>query len=428
MTSLALAPYRSNRRKRLTRGSLVAALDVGSHKICCLIARVGEDDGFTVVGMSHQSAAGMRCGTIADFDSAASAIGAAVQAAERMAGESIDGVYAAISGVHTHSRHLNLEVDIAGQRVLDGDLAFALAHARRLERPGEAELIHAIPASYAIDDQKGILDPRGMFGDTLKIDVHSVVARAAPVRNLTSAIGANHLSVHGLAHAAYAAGLAVLVEDELELGCTLVDIGGGTAEIAVFGGGNLVHVDSVPIGGQHVTNDIARGLTTPLAHAERIKTLHGSALAGAADAHDYIDVPQLGEGEEGGTSTVPRSLLVGFIRPRLEEMFELIRARLDANGFAKEAGRQLVLTGGGCQIPGTRELAHLILDKQVRIGRPTKLAGLADAVSGPAFATAAGLIAFAERQEAAPEPLPAMPGPHVHSLWGRVGSWLRENF
>jgi cell division protein FtsA len=196
----------------------------------------------------------------------------------------------------------------------------------------------------------------------------------------------------------------------------------------VFFDGNLVFTDSVPVGGGHVTNDIARGLSTPVVHAERMKTLYGSAIASTADDREVINVPQVGEDDEGQANHVPKSLLIGIIAPRLEETFEMVRDRLDASGFDKIAGRRVVLTGGASQLPGTRELAALILDKQIRIGRPLRIEGLAEAMVGPAFATSAGLVHFAlsERAETPRRgrALTEEPG----GLLVRVGHWIKENF
>jgi cell division protein FtsA len=213
----------------------------------------------------------------------------------------------------------------------------------------------------------------------------------------------------------------------MDLGVTVIDMGGGTTTIGVFFDGNMIFADTVPVGGGHVTNDIARGLSTPLAHAERMKALWGSAISATLDERESIAVPQIGEEEDGHVNHVPKSLLVGIIAPRLEETFELVRHRLEVSGFDKVAGRRVVLTGGACQLHGVRELAALILDKNVRIGRPLRLAGLAEATHGPAFSTAAGLLHFAlsERAETPRPPRRAIGS--MLDRFGRIGHWLREN-
>jgi cell division protein FtsA len=289
----------------------------------------------------------------------------------------------------------------------------------------DRQVIHSIPVGFSVDDSRGILDPRGMVGERLGVNMHIVTAAAASVRNHTASIGRAHLAIEAMVVSPYAAGLACLAEDETELGVTVIDMGGGTTTIGVFFGGNLVFADAVPVGGTHVTNDIARGLATPLAHAERMKALFGSAISSTLDEREMIAVPQIGEEEDGHVNHVPKSLLVSVIAPRIEETFELVRNRLDASGCDKIAGRRVVLTGGACQLHGVRELAGLILDKQVRIGRPMRINGLAESTHGPAFSTAAGLLHFAlsERAEA-PRPIRLPRG----GIIGRAGQWLRENF
>ena len=227
--------------------------------------------------------------------------------------------------------------------------------------------------------------------------------------------------------AAHAAGLSSLVSDERDLGVTLIDMGGGTTSIAVFYEGHLVHVDSIPVGGEHVTRDIARGLSTPVAHAERMKTQIGRAVAKPNDEYDIIDVPLIGEEDRTRPNHIPRSILVGIIRPRIEETFELVRSRLEASGVDKLAGGRAVLVGGGCQLDGVPEVAASILNKKVRTGGPLRLAGLADSTGGPAFSAAAGLLAFALNNHAAGQAQPA-PTETPSSRIGRIGSWIRENF
>jgi cell division protein FtsA len=333
-----------------------------------------------------------------------------------------------LSGGFNPSRLIKSEINVNGREITDSDMHRVLEHGHVLKEPADREVIHSIPVGFSIDQSRGIRDPRGMFGQRLGVNMHVVTAQSAAVRNLATCIGRSHLEIGALVVSPYAAGLASLVDDETELGVTVIDMGGGTTTIAVFFDGNLVFTDCVPVGGGHVTNDIARGLSTPLAHAERMKTLYGSAIASPADERETITVPQVGEEDDGQANQVPRSLLVGIISPRLEETFELVRDRLEHSGFDKIAGRRIVLTGGACQLPGTRELAALILDKQIRIGRPLRIEGLAEATGGPAFATSAGLVHFAlsERAETPRRgrALTEEPG----GAFVRFGHWIRENF
>lgn len=415
----------SKKPKRPVRGSIVAALDVGSTKVCCLIARVQEPDSLKVIGCGHQLSAGVRAGAIVDMEGAETSIGAAVHAAEQMAGETVRYVIVNLSGGYPVSHFLNAEVAIQGQEVSDGDIRRVIAHARSIQIGPESALVHSLPVGFSLDGNRGIRDPRGMFGDRLGVQVHVVTASAGGVRNLHTCIARSHLDIESTLVSPYASALSTLVADERELGGVCIDMGGGTTSIAVFVEGRMVWMDCLPVGGAHVTNDIARGLTTSIGHAERLKTLHGSAQASVADEREMIDVPQVGE-DRAHPNQLPRSYLVRIIQPRLEEVFELVRSRLEQSGFSRVAGRRVVLTGGASQLPGTRDLAQLILDKQVRIGRPTRIAGLADAESGPAFATAAGLLLHAVQP---PDDL-ALSGHEAalaSGLWGRVGLWLREN-
>jgi cell division protein FtsA len=409
------------------RGSVITALDIGTTKICCFIARV-EDDKPRVLGIGHQISRGVRNGRIVDLEAAGLSVLNAVHAAEQMAGETIGEVVANLSGGFAASRIIRAEIGITGREITDGDMRRVLEHGYLLRDPGDRQVIHSVPVGFSVDDSRGIRDPRGMLGERLGVNMHVVTASAASVRNHSSAIGRSHLEVDAFVVSPYASGLSCLVEDEIGLGVTVIDMGGGTTTIGVFFDGNLIFADYVPVGGCHVTNDIARGLSTPIAHAERMKTLFGSAISSSTDEREMIAVPQIGEEEEGNVNHVPKSLLVGIIAPRIEEIFELVRNRLEASGFDKVAGRRVVLTGGACQLHGAREFAGLILDKQVRIGRPQRVAGLAEATGGPAFATTAGLLHFAlsERAEVSGARRPVASPPS--GVFGRLGHWLRQNF
>jgi cell division protein FtsA len=405
------------------RGSLVAAVDIGTSKICCFIARV-EAEGPRIVGIGHQVSRGVRGGMVVNLEAAGDSIGNAVHAAEQMAGETIERVVVNQSGGFLPSRIVQAEIGIAGHEIGEADRREVLERGYQMRGSDDSQVIHSIPIAFSIDGSRGIRDPRGMVGERLGVNMHLVTASAASVRNHSAAIGRAHLSVDALVVSPYAAGLACLVEDEMDLGVTVIDMGGGTTTIGVFHDGNMVFADVVPVGGHHVTSDIARGLSTPLAHAERLKALFGSAIAATRDERETIAVPQIGEEEDGHVNHVPKSLLVSIVAPRIEETFELVRNSLEVSGFDKLAGRRVVLTGGACQLHGVRELAALILDKQVRIGRPLHIGGLAESTHGPAFSTTAGLLHFAVSERAeTPRPRRASAG----GMLGRVGTWLREN-
>jgi cell division protein FtsA len=415
------------RHRRRPAGSIITALDVGSAKICCFIARVEDAGHLRIIGIGHHAAAGVKAGAVVDMEAAALAIGHAVQQAERMAGQTIEHVLVNLSGPHARSHLAEIDISVAGEQVSEAEIFRAIGQARVVDLGEGQELVHAMPVGYSLDGQRGIEDPLGMYGRVLGVRLHLVSGSVGPMRNLSACIERSHLEVDGFCTGAYAAGLACLTEDEMRLGVTLIDIGAGTTDVAVFEDMSIVHTDCLPVGGQHVTNDLARGLSTAVGHAERIKTLFGSAIPATGDDRELVDVPLLGDEDDmAGQHQVPRSIVVGMMRPRLEEIFELIRVRLERSGAANVGGRRVVLTGGSSQITGIRELAGMMLDKQVRLGRPNRLLGLAPATTGPGFSTAAGLLHYGleHRIETIPEMTEVMP---ENRWYQRFGHWLKEN-
>lgn len=417
-----------------SREDLIATLDVGSSKVACFIGQIDDVGTIKVLGMGVRMCRGVKSGVVVDMEETEHAIRAAVEQAERIAGETIDSVTASLSGGEPESAVFEVEVAIDGHRVDQGDIARVLEQARSSIPEGERTIVHAFPACYALDGVYGVRAPVGMYGESLAVTMHVISALPGPVRNLEAAIERAHLSVSGFVASPYAAGLAALVEDERELGAACIDLGGGTTQIGIFAAGALVHAEVVEMGGQLVTQDIARGLLTPVDCAERLKTLHGSAVASPSDDRETIEAPQLGESaaEDGGESGLPRSMLNGIIQPRLEELFEIVRDRLATAGFETggSGGGRVVLTGGAAQLPGIRDLAQRVLGTRVRIGRPVGFPGLAEATAGPAFSTCAGLLRY--RIAAPSEARSGQRRPDRKSepngRLGRVGRWLKENF
>jgi cell division protein FtsA len=420
-----------------SKGDLVAALDIGSTKTCCFVARVGESSpsdtnatlsGVRILGIGHQVAKGVRNGAVIDMEAAEVAIRRAVHAAETMAKETISRVFVNLSGGYPMSQTFGVEVAIDGHEVGDNDLRRILGHGRSVEIDANRDLIHSIPVGFSIDGNRGIRDPRGMAGHKLGAHIHLVTAASGPVRNLSMVVQRCHLDIDGYVASPYASGLSCLVEDEMDLGVTVIDMGGGTTTVAVFFDGSVVFTDVVPVGGGHVTNDIARGLSTPIVEAERLKTLHGCATLSPLDDRETLEVPQVGEEADAQPNQVQKSMLIRIIQPRLEEIFEMVKARLEQSGFDKIAGRRAVLTGGASQMPGLRDLAQRILDKQVRLGRPIRISGLADAATGPAFSTCAGLLVYAVDPGFDVPVIGRGDKEEPAGMLGKVGSWLRENF
>lgn len=411
--------------ERNGKNTLVGVIDIGSSKIVCLIARRENGGQLKVLGIGHQASFGLRAGSIANMDAAESAIGAAVQQAEAMAGETLRSVTINLSGGQPSSSTIEVQVATAGQPI--GQVAL-----RRIAQQCKAALseiegspLHIIPTDYSLDGSRGIKDPRGMIGSEMNVQINAITVNGTALRNLTACVERCHLDVDAVVISSLAAGRSSLSPDEMELGATVIDMGGGTTSIGVFSEGELVFADAIPMGGIHVTNDIARGLTTPTQHAERMKILYGHAMTTTTDRHEQIDVPQVGEDDIATVVQMPRSLLTGIIQPRLEEIFEMVRARLEHSGFDRVGGRRVVLTGGACQMPGTRELAQLILDKQVRLGHPAVMSGLDNLYHGPAFSVATGLLVYATQPNTEFRVVNAASS--SRGLLGRIGEWFREN-
>mgnify|MGYP001259689976 FL=1 len=283
------------------KGSLLAALDIGSTKIACFIGRMIDDSGgFELVGVGNRPSKGIKNGVIVDLDEAEKSIRQTVHLAENMAAEVMKGyplreVIVNVSGVCAKSYGHRVEVGINGHGVTDNDVRRALATAQEREMSEDLELIHTIPTFFSLDGQEGIRDPRGMVADNMKVDINLVTGDANILRNVATCIERSHLDISALCVNSYASGLSSLVNDEIDLGCTVIDIGGGTTSFAVFHSGYMIFCDAFPIGGQHVTNDIAKGLTTSVEHAERLKTLYGHAMASQTDETEMIEVVKLGE-------------------------------------------------------------------------------------------------------------------------------------
>jgi cell division protein FtsA len=420
------------------RAGTVSVLDIGTSKIACLIGRLKpcpaqevlprRTHRIEVLGIGHTRAAGIKGGSIIDLAEAERAIRHAVAAAERMAGVQIDSVIVSVSAGRPASELFAATVHANGAAVSDSDIDRVLAAgSRHSVREGRA-VLHSLPIGYALDDARGLRDPRGMLGQRLGVDMHVVTVDAAAIRNLMLCVERCHLSVAAMVATPYVAALAAFTDDEADLGAAVVDMGAGTTTLAVFSQGHFVHADGFALGGRHVTMDLARGLNARIADAERVKTLYGSVLSGATDEHDMVAVSQGDERE--APHAVARATLGRIIRPRAEEILEMARDRLLRSPFAADPRGRIVLTGGASQLNGLPELAARIFGRQVRVGRPLGLAGLPDAAKGPAFAVAAGLLVYP--QHAHLEHFELRRSHHFmgtsDNYFMRVGRWLRESF
>lgn len=413
------------------KGGVVAALDVGSTKISCLIAEVTgpkEERALKVLGVGQQASRGVRCGAIINVDEAERAIRLAVDAAERMAGRAISEVHVNVSGGRPQSRLFSASHDTATGKVSPRDIDALTAAALAKVETGHRSILHVTPVQYRLDEAQGIKQPLGMHGTKLSLDLGVVMVEPAHMHNLSLAIERAHLSVAGFVAAPYAAAKSVLEEDEAELGVAVVDLGGATTSFAIFSEGALLCADVVLFGGQNITNDIARGLNTTLAHAERMKTLWGCAQASEADESELLSVPILGERGVDGVHKVPKSQLTAIIRPRLDEILEMLRDRMAATGMADFAQRGMVLTGGASQLTGLREAAAEMFSRPVRLAAPATLPGMPTAAHGPVFAVASGLLHYALKPDAHSSVKAASAGaPRQQGYMRKMGRWIVES-
>lgn len=400
---------RQMRKAAMQRG-VVAVLDVGTSKIACLVLRfdgperfrsvdgVGSMAGqsqFRVIGAATTRSRGVRFGEVEAMQETERAIRTAVQAAQKMANVRVDHVIACLSGARPRSYGLDGTLDVAGGMVTEQDISQVMANCDVPDYGAGREVLHAQPVNFALDHRSGLADPRGHTGNRLTTDMHMLTVDAAAIQNLFYCIKRCDLELAGLASSAYVAGMSSLVEDEQELGAACIDLGGGSTGISVFMKKHMIYTDAVRMGGDHVTSDISMGLQIPTATAERIKTFYGGVVATGMDDREMIGIGGDTGDWEHDRRTVSRAELIGIIRPRVEEILEEVRARLDAAGFEHLPSQQIVLTGGGSQIPGLDGLASKILGQQVRLGRPLRVQGLPQAAIGPAFSSAVGLSLFA---------------------------------
>ena len=420
------------------RSAMVAALDVGTNKIVCMIARLKphapqevlrrRSHGIEILGLGHTGAHGIKAGTVVNLAEAEEAVRQAVDLAERMAGLHLESVAVSVSAGRPASELLSATVNVAGSTVSDNDIARVLGSGSRHSVRDGRVVMHSLPIGYALDDAQGVREPRGMLARRFGVDMHIVTTDVAAARNLMLAVESCHLEVEAMALSPYLAGLSVLADDESDLGAAVVDMGAGTTTIAIFSGGRFIHADGFALGGHHVTMDIARGINARIADAERIKTFYGSVMAGGTDERDMIEVPAVGDHRE--PQFVSRATLVQIIKPRVEEMLEMVRERLNSSPFASEPRGSVILTGGASQLTGLPDLASRILGRTVRIGRPLGISGLPEAAKGPAFAVATGLLVYPQAAH-----LEHYEPRHTRQLMtgtggyiARVGRWLRESF
>lgn len=381
---------------QIRNDDLITALDIGSSKVCALIARPSAGGEIEVLGTGQRESRGVQRGYVSDMGATESAIREAVEQAERMAGLNIEKVWVGFSAGGLVSDIASVEVDIGGYRIEQEDIDELLGAGRGSIDPEGRMVLHAQPTLYTLDGLRGVKTPLGLHADRLGVDIHVIAAEPSPVRNLDLCVRSAHLAVRSIVAAPVATGMACLSDEERELGVALVELGAGVTNVSLFAGGVLVGLCSIPMGAMDITDDISSAFGTRRAQAERMKCFHGSATASPRDNHDMIEIaPISGEEEQGDPPRITRAQLIAVIRQRLEHWFGAIATALDSLGFSGPVGRQVVLTGGGAELKGIADYAQGVLGRSVRVGRPRGLIGLPEAHGGPAFATLAGLIHFA---------------------------------
>ncbi|CUH85696.1 cell division protein FtsA [Thalassovita mediterranea] len=432
-----------NMRKAAMQRGVVAILDVGSSKIACLVLRfdgtsggfeaegVGSlagQAGFRVIGAATTRSRGVKFGEITAMGETERAIRTALQAAQKMANIRVDHVIACFSGAEPRSYGLTGAIDLQGQVVSEQDISQVLAACDVPEYGHGREVLHAHPVNFALDHRSGLSDPRGQLGNRLSTDLHMLTVDAAAVQHLAHCIKRCDMELAGVASSAYVSGISALVEDEQELGAACVDMGGGATSISIFMKKHMIYADAVRMGGDHVTSDISMGLSVPHATAERIKTFYGGVVATGMDDREMIETGGDTGDWEHDRRSVSRAELIGIMRPRVEEILEEVRERLDAAGFDHMPSQQIVLTGGGSQIPGLDGLASRILGQQVRLGRPLRVHGLPQAATGPGFASAVGMCLFAANPQDEWWDFEAPIDRTSNRTFKRAMRWFKENW
>jgi cell division protein FtsA len=372
------------------KDNLIVGLDIGTTKICCIVGHMAED-GLEVVGIGTSPSRGMRKGVVINIESTVAAIRKAIREAELMAGCEIKSVFTGIAGGHIRGMNSQGVIAIKNREVTSEDLQRVIDAAKAIAIPMDREVLHILPQEFIIDDQDGIREPLGMSGVRLEAKVHIVTGAVASAQNIIKSCNRAGVDVADIVLEQLASSEAVLSADEKELGVALVDIGGGTADIAIYSDGAIKHTSVLSIGGDHLTNDIAVGLRTPMAEAEKIKQAYGCCLTSMVGKDETIEVPSVGGREP---RILSRQLLAEILEPRVEEMFSLINREIIKSGYDELIASGVVITGGTAILPGMPELAEQIFNLPVRRGTPVDIGGLVDVVNSPIYASGVGLVKY----------------------------------
>lgn len=410
---------------RPPKKDFIVGLDIGTTKICAIVGEVTES-GIDIVGIGTSPSTGLRKGVVINIETTVESITKAIEEAELMAGCKITSVYAGIAGGHIKSFNSHGIVAVKDKEITESDVQRVLDAAKAVAIPMDREVIHIVPQEYIIDDQDGIKEPVGMSGVRLESKVHIVTGAVSSAQNIIKSCNKAGLNVAEIVLEPIASAEAVLTHDERELGVVLVDIGGGTSDIAIFSQGALVHTGVLTLGGNHLTNDIAVGLRTPQNEAEKIKIKYGCAMSSLVKGDETIDVPSVGGRKP---RTVPRKLLAEIIEPRVEEIFSLIQREVVKSGYQDLLASGIVITGGTTIMDGMTELAEFIFDMPVKRGMPIGVGGLKDVVNSPKFATGVGLLKYAARKNAGRTKFPVRDRINIYDkVRTSMTGWLKDLF
>jgi cell division protein FtsA len=404
--------------------NLIVGLDIGTSKVVAIVGEVLSEDEIEIIGIGSSRSRGLKKGVVVNIESTVHTIQRAIEEAELMAGCEIHSVYAGIAGSHIRSLNSHGIVAIRDNEVSVSDVDRVIDAARAVAIPADQKILHILPQEFVIDSQEGIKEPIGMSGVRLESKVHMVTGSVSSAQNIIKCVRRCGLEVDDIILEQLASSYAVLTDDEKDLGVCIVDIGGGTTDIAVFTDGSIHHTAVIPIAGDQVTNDIAVALRTPTQHAEDIKVQYACALTQLANPEETIEVPSVGE---RAPRRLARQTLAEVVEPRYEELFTLVQAELRRSGYENLIAAGIVLTGGSSKMEGAIELAEEIFHMPVRIGVPQFVSGLSDVVKNPIYSTGVGLLIFGQRQLA--DGLQGLNSDRgVKGVWDRMKNWFQGNF
>ncbi|MFQ5581235.1 MAG: cell division protein FtsA [Mariprofundaceae bacterium] len=401
---------------------VLVGLDIGTSKIACVVAESSPDGKLDVIGIGTHPSRGLRKGVVVNIESTVESIRLAVEEAELMAGVDIQSVFTGIAGSHIRGYNSHGVVATKNNEVAREDVDRVIDAARAMNIPADQKILHILPQEYIIDHQDGIREPIGMSGVRLEAKVHIITGAVSSAQNIIKCCNRCDLDVADMVLEQVASSEAVLLQDEKDIGVVLIDIGGGTTDIAVFLDGAIRHTAVIPIGGDHLTNDLVVGLRTSAREADQLKKKYGACMVSVVSPEDQVEVPSVGGRPP---RPMPRQVMAQILEPRVEELFEMIKTELQRSGYQELVAAGLVLTGGSSLLDGMTELAEEMFDMPVRMGRPHGVGGLVDVVSSPIYATGVGLILYGQRYRQQP-PI-QQSGQHMFSrVWERMRNWFGD--